>query len=108
MDPGQSLSKRLLIDSVVGGTMQLNETENKERAKNMGKQVQNIKKRMSRAALEYEETHPTKESPHKARMNKIINESKNQQLTKNYDMLEKNLHELARLLNPKVLQFCFY
>lgn len=27
---------------------------------------------MARIAVEYEETHPTKESPHKARMQKMI------------------------------------
>lgn len=68
---------------------------------------------MARIAVEYEETHPTKESPHKARMQKMIQgtafaylylsaDLKNQQLTKNYAEIEKTLNAMAKVLIPKV------
>lgn len=57
---------------------------------------------MNRLAHGYEEPYPVKESPHKARMNKMVLDLKNHILNRNHEQIEKNLAELSRLLNPKV------
>jgi hypothetical protein len=58
-------------------------------------------KRMQRLGTKYEETHPPKDSPHKGRMNKMIQDLKNAYSLKHHEQTEKTLVELIKLLNPK-------
>jgi hypothetical protein len=59
---------------------------------------------MNRLSLEYVEPHPLKDSPHKPKLAKIIQDiNKYQQYNKNFELIEKTLVELSKLLNPKVL-----
>lgn len=57
---------------------------------------------MNRLSLEFAEPHPIKDSPHKPKIVKIIQDiSKYQQYNKNFELIEKALIELSKFLNPK-------
>ncbi len=62
-----------------------------------------LPQRMATMAISYEEAHPPKESPHKARLNKMIQDlvKFSPHIVKTSDHIEKTLTEMSRLLNPR-------
>lgn len=71
------------------------------------KQTKLAKQRMATRALEYSDNTPTKESPHKGRINKLLQDLKNPQQSKNYEYIEKNLNDLLKLLTPKAYIYIY-
>lgn len=60
------------------------------------------RKRMASLARDYTDATPIKESPHKTKMIKFVQDLKNFLQNKNFDLVEKTLIELSRLLHPRV------
>eukprot|EP01105_Mastigella_eilhardi_P028873 TRINITY_DN9835_c0_g1_i2.p1 TRINITY_DN9835_c0_g1~~TRINITY_DN9835_c0_g1_i2.p1 ORF type:complete len:1137 (-),score=293.56 TRINITY_DN9835_c0_g1_i2:3462-6470(-) len=76
----------------------------REKEKRCKKKLKKVRQRLSANAMSFEDSFPQKDSPHKARMAKLLQDLKNQTKTHNYAQMEVTLSGFKPFLNKKGAQ----